>query len=69
MSEAHKVYAVPILPPVLVGSAENLLDAELLVANAGNRIMGEEDRGLTGLVDDEERAVWRVAVWPEGVQR
>jgi len=31
MSEARKVYAVPILPPVLVGSAENLLDAELLV--------------------------------------
>ena len=70
MSEARKVYAVPILPPVLLGRAENLLDAELLVTNAGYRIMGEEDRGLDGLVDDEEgeRAVWRVAVWPEGVQ-
>ena len=30
MSEARKVYAVPILPPVLVGSADNLLDVELL---------------------------------------
>ena len=69
MSEARKVYAGPILPPVLVGSAENLLDAELLVINAGYRIMGEEDGGLNGLVDYEEGAVWRVAVWPEGVQR
>ena len=68
MSEARKVYAVPVLPPVLVGSAENLLEAELLVANAGYRIMGEEDGGLNGLVDDEEGAVWRVAVWPEGVE-
>ncbi len=70
MSEARKVYAVPILPPVLVGRAENLLEAELLVTNAGYRIMGEEDGGLDGLVDYEEGegAVWRIAVWPEGVQ-
>jgi len=68
MSEARKVYAVPMLPPILVGSAENLLAAELLVTNAGYRIMGEEDGGLDGLADDEEEAVWRVAVWPQGVQ-
>ena len=68
MSEVRRVYAVPILPPVLVGRAENLLEAELLVTSAGYRIMGEEDCSLDGLADDEEGAVWRVAVWPEGVQ-
>ena len=38
MSEARKVYAVPMLPPVLVGRAENLLAAELLVTGAGYRM-------------------------------
>ena len=69
MSEVRRVYAVPILPPVLVGRAENLLEAELLVSSAGYRIMGEEDCSLDRLADDEEEAVWRVAVWPDGVQR